>query len=156
MATGYIVQGDRAGTNINVGATPAVNFKTYDGQESPAISPALAYSLEMKLLKNLKAAVAGLEKVELARMLRLRAYWTLTDILEFITDNFLFNLPENELEEMSEQVKAGDFREVLLRLKYINRNTPKVNPAAVYGSSISKKHTGRAKVQRPVPPAQEA
>ena len=147
MATGYVVHRDKFGSSTDVGANPTVNFKTYDGQEPPVVSPALAYSLEMKLLRKLKAAIADLERVELARMLRLRACWTLTDIQEYITDNLLFNLPENELTEMSAQVEAGDFRKVLLRLKYINRNMPKVNPAAVYGSKISKKYSERKPIQ---------
>ena len=156
MATGYIVQGDRFGIATNVGSNPTVNFKKYDGQEPPALSPALAYTLEARLLRTLATYVEGMGKPELLYLLKLRSYWTLENIRRFITDNYLFNIPLANLMEMSEQANSGQCDSVLLKLQLINRNVPKVNPAAVYGSKISKKYSEREAVRGAVSVAQTA
>ena len=157
MATGYIVQGDRIGSMHSVGKNPRVNFRLYSDTDDTGISPALAYHLEAKLLRTLRAQAAGMSKTELSALLKMPLRWHFADMLAFVEDNYLYKIPDNKLVALAAQADAGGACQVLVALKEINKNLPKVlHPAPVYGSSISKKYCQRNWVSGVVFPPQEA
>ena len=149
MATGHVNEnGDVDACWVKIPSIDMVTSETY-----PEISPATLYVLERKVIRLVKAFLKTMHQPDLYNWLGYDLVVPMADILDAIEYEYLFNIPNESVEELARLADNEDFRTLLVLLKNIQRKCYKA-PIPVHGSKIAKKYQARQPIYAPVCPRQ--